>query len=264
MDERHQGHSRLPRVGTVSIIEPSPHDAATAYVVVDNHRMDDLRPYLWKTTDYGQTWKRLGAGLPQDVYLHAVREDPVRRGLLYVGTERGVSYSTDDGVTFTELRLNLPTVAVHDLAVKGDDLVVGTHGRSIWIFGHLPVLRAFGGAIASKDLHLFPPAPATRWRMGERAWGAKGQGENPPRGALVHYFLKRKAEGEVTLEILDAKGTVVRKLTSKPEPRDVAGGRSRQRRGREALCAARRRGRECRGVGLEARGRHAHQEGPPR
>ena len=208
----------FPEWGTVSLIEPSPHDAATAYVVVDNHRMDDLRPYLWKTSDHGQTWKRLGPGLPQDVYLHAVREDPVRRGLIYVGTERGVSYSTDDGATFTELRLNLPTVAVHDLVVKGDDLVVGTHGRSIWIFGHLPVLRAFGAAIAGKDLHLFPPAPATRWRMGERSWGAKGLGENPPRGALVHYFLKKKAEGDVTLEILDAKGTVVRKLTSKPEP----------------------------------------------
>jgi photosystem II stability/assembly factor-like uncharacterized protein len=208
----------FPEWGTVSIIEPSPHDAATAYVVVDNHRMDDLRPYLWKTSDHGQTWKRLGAGLPQDVYLHAVREDPVRRGLLYVGTERGVSYSTDDGATFTELRLNLPTVAVHDLVVKGDDLVVGTHGRSIWIFGHLSVLRAFGASIAGKDLHLFPPAPATRWRMGERSWGAKGLGENPPRGAVVHYFLKKKPEGEVILEILDARGTVVRKLTSKPEP----------------------------------------------
>jgi hypothetical protein len=116
------------------------------------------------------------------------------------------------------LRLNLPTVAVHDLVVKGDDLVVGTHGRSIWIFGHLPVLRAFGPALAGKDLHLFPPAPATRWRMGERSWGERGLGENPPRGALVHYFLKKKAEGEVTLEVLDGKGTVLRKLSSKPEP----------------------------------------------
>lgn len=208
----------FPEWGTVSIIEPSPHDAATAYVVVKNHRMDDMRPYLWKTSDYGKTWKRLGPGLAADVFLHAVREDPVRKGLLYLGTERGLMYSTDDGATFTALKLNLPTVAVHDLVVKGNDLVLATHGRSLWIFGHLAVLRALGPEVAAKEVHLFAPAPATRWRMGERTWGEKGLGENPPRGAVVHYFLKKKAEGEITLEVLDSRGTVVRKLTSKPEP----------------------------------------------
>jgi photosystem II stability/assembly factor-like uncharacterized protein len=208
----------LPEWGTVSLIEPSPHDDAAAYVVVDNHRQDDMRPYLWKTGDYGKTWKRLGAGLAPDVYLHAVREDPARKGLLYLGTERGVLYSADDGATFTALKLNLPTVAVHDLVVKGDDLVVGTHGRSIWIFGHLPVLRAWSPDIPGKDLHLFTPSPATRLVKGERLWGEKGMGENPPRGAVLHYFLKKKPEGAITLEVLDEKGTVLRKLTSKSEP----------------------------------------------
>jgi photosystem II stability/assembly factor-like uncharacterized protein len=208
----------FPEWGTVSIIEPSPHDAATAYVVVKNQRMDDMRPYLWKTSDYGKTWKRLGPGLPQNVFLHSVREDPVRKGLLYLGTELGLMYSTDDGATFTPLKLNLPTVAVHDLVVKGNDLVLATHGRSLWVFGHLPVLRALGPEVVAKDVYLFPPAAATRWRMGERTWGEKGMGENPPRGAVVAYFLKKKVEGEgeITLEVLDSRGNVVKKLTSKP------------------------------------------------
>ena len=107
--------------------------------------------YLYKTTDYGQTWKRLDAKLPQDVYLHAVREDPKKKGQLYLGTERGVMFSTDGGETWRDLRLNLPTVAVHDLIVKGDDLVVATHGRSIWILDNLRPVRDFDAAIASSN-----------------------------------------------------------------------------------------------------------------
>ncbi|HET8623185.1 MAG TPA: glycosyl hydrolase, partial [Gemmatimonadales bacterium] len=141
----------LPEWGTVSMIEASPFDAGTAYLVVDAHRLDDMRPYLWKTTDYGRSWKRLGASLPQDVYLHVIREDPARRGLLYAGTERGVSYSTDDGATWQALRLGLPTVAVHDLRVKNNDLVVGTHGRSIWIFDDLTPIREMSASIRGRD-----------------------------------------------------------------------------------------------------------------
>ena len=120
----------FPEWGTVSIIEPSPFDANTAYVVVDAHRLDNMHPYLYKTTDLGKTWKRLDASLPADVYLHAVREDPKKRGQLYLGTERGVMFSTDDGQTWQPLQLNLPTVAVHDLVVKDDDLV-RRHARPI-------------------------------------------------------------------------------------------------------------------------------------
>jgi photosystem II stability/assembly factor-like uncharacterized protein len=150
----------FPEWGTISLIEPSPFAAATAYVVVDAHRLDDMRPYLYKTDDYGGTWRRLDAKLPQDVYLHAVREDPAKRGQLYLGTERGVMFSSDDGVTWRALRLNLPTVAVHDLVVKGDDLVVGTHGRSIWILDDLQPVREFTDRIAKTPVHLFPsPTP---------------------------------------------------------------------------------------------------------
>ena len=210
----------LPEWGTVAAIEPSPHDAAVAYLVVDAHRMDDARPHLWKTADYGKTWQSLAAGLPEDGYLHAVREDPKKKGLLYVGTEKGVSYSPDDGATWNDLRLNLPTVPVHDLVVKGDDLVVGTHGRSIWILDDLTALREWSKDVGAKAAHLFTARPAVRWRHDAPVSSqAKGPGQNPPVGAVLHYWLKDEPRGDVQLEILDEKGAVVRRRTSrKVEP----------------------------------------------
>jgi photosystem II stability/assembly factor-like uncharacterized protein len=204
----------LPEWGTVSMIEASPFDAQTAYLVVDNHRMDDVRPYLWKTTDLGKTWKSLAGGLSADVYLHAVREDPDKRGMLYVGTERGVSFSRDDGGSWQELRLNLPTVAVHDLRVKDGDLVVGTHGRSIWILDDLTAVREWTGAIGQKAAHLFPVQPATRWRT-DWTRVPKTFGENPARGALFQYHLGKKSDDEVSIEITDASGALVRRLSSR-------------------------------------------------
>jgi photosystem II stability/assembly factor-like uncharacterized protein len=210
----------LPEWGTVAAIEPSPFDPAVAYLAVDAHRMDDVRPHLWKTADYGKSWRSLAAALPQDVYLHAVREDPKRKGLLYVGTEKGVSYSPDDGATWRELRLNLPTVAVHDLVVKDDDLVVGTHGRSIWILDDLTAVREWSRDVGAKGAHLFTARPAVRWRHdGPVSSQVKGPGQNPPVGAFVHYWLKDEPRGDVVLEVLDEKGAVIRKLTSrKAEP----------------------------------------------
>jgi len=210
----------LPRDGTISLIEPSPHDAATAYVVVDAHRLDDMRPYLFKTSDFGQTWQRLDAGLQQDVYLHAVREDPKRRGLLYLGTERGVMVSFDDGRSWRSLRLNLPAaVPVHDLVVKDDNLVVGTHGRSIWVLDDLQPVRELSPAIEAKPAHLFAPAPATMWAYssGNRERPA---GQNPARGAVIHYWVKDEIKTPLTIEIADAAGRVVRTLSSEPEPWD--------------------------------------------
>ena len=207
----------LPEWGTISMIEPSYFDARTAFVVVDAHRLDDMRPHLFKTTDLGRTWTSLTGGLPQDVYLHAVREDPVQRGMLYLGTERGVAYSQDGGASWQALKLNLPTVAVHDLAVKGDDLVVGTHGRSAWIFDDLAVLRQLTPEALAGDLHLFESGAATRWRYAY-APRDKTAGENPPEGAALYYFIKQPPEGELTIEILDAQGALVRKLSSIPEP----------------------------------------------
>jgi photosystem II stability/assembly factor-like uncharacterized protein len=211
----------MPEWGTVSLIEPSTFDVGTAYVVVDAHRLDNMRPYLYKTSDLGRTWTRLDAGLPQDVYLHAVREDPAKQGQLYLGTERGVMFSTDHGATWRDLRLELPIVAVHDLVVKGDNLVVGTHGRSIWILDDLQPVRELSAAVASSDVHLFPVADAIRWRRGEGAYGTRTASfSNPPRGASIYYFLKEKPKGEVRIEILDTQGTTVRTLSSVPREPD--------------------------------------------
>ena len=185
------GMAGAPKFGTVSIIEPSPFDAATAYVVIDNHRLDDNRPYIYKTSDYGTSWKPLHANLPQDVYLHVVREDPARRGQLYLGTERGVMFSTDDGATWRSLRLNMPTVPVHDLAVKNDDLIVGTHGRSIYILDDLLPIRSTTPQLLASDVHLFPAPDAIRWRQGDGHWASEyGSFSNPPMGASIYYFLK--------------------------------------------------------------------------
>ena len=207
-----------PEWGTVAMIEPSPFDANTAYVVFDAHRLDDTQPYLYATTDLGKTWKRIDAGLPRDVYLHSVKEDPKKRGQLYLGTERGVMFSADHWSNWQSLKLNMPTVAVHDLVVKGDNLVVATHGRSLWILDDLEPIRAYTPAIASEPVHLFAPAPAERWHYGGGSYGVRGATfPNPPQGAAIYYSLKDEQKGEITLEILDGKNQVVRRLSSKPE-----------------------------------------------
>jgi photosystem II stability/assembly factor-like uncharacterized protein len=208
----------FPEWGTVSLIEASPHDAATAHVVVDAHRLDDMRPYLYRTTDYGKSWKRLDAGLAPDIYLHAVREDPARKGLLYLGTERGVMVSPDDGATWQSLKLNMPTVAVHDLVVKDNDLVVGTHGRSLWILDDLTPVREWTSALAAKPAHLFSVPAATLWHY-RSAYGREATGPNPADGATVTYWLKAKPADSVTADVLDASGRVIRRLSSVPVPR---------------------------------------------
>ena len=231
----------LPDWGTVRVIVASPHDAQTAYVVVDAHRLDDTRPYLWKTNDGGKTWVSLAAGLAQDVYLHVVREDPKQRGLLFVGTERGVAYSPDDGKTWHSLQLNLPTVAVSDLVVKNDDLVLGTNGRSIWILDNITSLRAWAKQsaepagkrrpaanpgppkLAYKQAHLFEPAPAIRWNLHTNvtAHTERYKADNPPDGAIIDYYLKAKLPDGLTLEILGPDGQRVAKFESgkeAPEP----------------------------------------------
>jgi len=210
------GMTGIPEWGTVSMIEPSPFDANTAYVTVDAHRLDDMHPYLYKTTDLGKSWKRLDAPLKNDVYLHSVKEDPKKRGQLYLATERGVMYSTDDGQSWRPLQLNLPTVAVHDLVVKDDNLVLATHGRSLWILDDLQPIREYDSKIESTPLHVFAPADAIRWRYGSGNYGGRlSNFPNPPAGASIYYSLKDEEKGDMTLEIRDAAGRLVRTLSSK-------------------------------------------------
>lgn len=220
----------LPDWGTVTCIEPGPHSAGTAYLVVDNHRMDDYRPYVWQTTDFGKTWKRITDGLDTSTHVKVVREDPAKKGLLYLGTERGVMFSPDAGKTWESLQLNLPTVPVHDLVVKNNDLVVGTHGRSIWILDDLTPIRDTTSAIKKKAAHLFPVQSATKWHIG---WGGPTRefhpsvsGDNPPVGAIIWYQLGPDFKGEAKIEILDAKENVIAVASGKVNPDHKAGGDS--------------------------------------
>ena len=200
---------------TVATIEPSPFDAHTAYVVVDAHRLDNTHPFLYKTTDLGASWTRLDGALAPDVYLHAVREDPKKHGQLYLGTERGVMFSTDDGRTWRPLQLNLPTVAVHDLIVKDDDLVLATHGRSFWILDDIQPVREYSPSIAAEAVHLFAPADAVRWHYGRGPYGGRlGSFPNPPAGAAIYYSLKDDTKSDVKIDVLDARNQVVKTLSS--------------------------------------------------
>jgi photosystem II stability/assembly factor-like uncharacterized protein len=209
----------MPDWGTVCCIEASPHDAGTAFVVVRNHRMDDYKPHVWKTTNFGTTWTAITDGLDSGTHCHAIREDGKKKGLLYLGTEDGVMYSPDAGKTWKSLQLNLPTVPVHDLVVKGDDLVVGTHGRSIWILDDLTPVRETTDAIRNKSAHLFPVQPATRWRV---SWAGPtadflehASGQNPANGAVIWFQLGKEFKGEVKLDVLDAKGNTVAQASGK-------------------------------------------------
>src|SRR5215469_15366068 len=156
----------MPEWGTVSMIEASPYDAGTAYAAVQRHKMDDFKPYIFKTTDFGKTWKTLSQGIPADTYVHAVREDRKRKGLLYAGTEKGVYFSFDDGANWQTLQNNLPVSPVYDVYVHDDDLIAATHGRSFWILDDLSPLRNYKPGDANEDVHLYAPSTANHTTFG--------------------------------------------------------------------------------------------------
>ncbi len=207
----------MPTWSLVSIIEASPHDTGTAYVAVDRHRHDDFAPYLYKTNDYGTTWTKIVAGIPEDEFARAIREDPNRRGLLYAGTEAGVYVSFDDGAHWQSLRLNLPVVPVHDLVVKDGDLVAATHGRAFWIMDDLTPLYTLAPDVLAADAHLFAPRPAIRYRTLRGFEGAAGPGKTyQPVGTTTYTFrhttqrapapasTPARPNGEKSQKILDA------------------------------------------------------------
>jgi photosystem II stability/assembly factor-like uncharacterized protein len=208
----------LPEWSRISQIEASPHDAGTAYVAADRHQSDDLKPYIYKTSDYGQSWTKLTGGIPDGSFVRAVREDPKKRGLLYAATENGVYVSFNDGADWRSLKLNLPTTPVHDLVVKDNDLVVATHGRAFWILDDLSPLRQFTDDVAKKNVYVYAPGTTYRIQAGDSGehHPSKRTGQNPPPGAVIYYYLKDapKAGTETKLEILDASGKVVRKYSS--------------------------------------------------
>ncbi len=228
----------LPPRGTVSNVEPSRHRPGVAYLTVDRHQLNDPATYVYKTTDYGRTWRSLRADLPQDVfaYAHCVREDPARPGLLYLGTENALYVSFDDGRRWHPLRSGLPPAPVHWLVVEPrfHDLVVATYGRGFWILDDLTPLRQLDAGTLEREATLFAPRPAWRFRRREPAMSHPDDpaaGENPAYGAAIHFYRKPSPEtggaggtdgGEpeeeaVGLTIRDGAGTVVRTLDEVPQ-----------------------------------------------
>jgi photosystem II stability/assembly factor-like uncharacterized protein len=206
---------KMPEWSTVDLIEPSPFDANTAYAAVDRHKLDDNKPYIFKTTDLGKTWTSITTGIPDGACVHAVREDPKRKGLLFAGTEQGVFVSYDGGGHWQPLKLNLPPSPVHDLVIKDDDLVAATHGRSFWVLDNITPLRQVSAQSTTADAFLYQPQVALRLHYAEEFDRRQPVGENPPAGAMIDYYLKTAPKDEVTLDILDSQGKVVRHLSSK-------------------------------------------------
>ena len=211
---------QIPEWSTVSIIDASPHDGNTAYVAVDRHRLDDFKPYIYKTSDLGKAWSLIVNGIPEGAYVRAVREDTKRKGLLYAGTEIGVFVSFDDGAHWQPLQLNLPVSPIHDLLVKDDDLVVGTHGRSFWVLDDITPLRQVTGHSPQDDMILYQPQSALRLHYPTEFDKRQPVGDNPPPGAIIDYYFKTAPKDEVTLDILDSQGKRVRHISSK-EKKDL-------------------------------------------
>ena len=205
----------------VSLMDASHFDNETAYAAVNTLRLDDLRPHIYRTHDGGKTWQHITNGIPDGGVVNAVREDPIRKGLLYAGTEQAVYFSIDDGEHWQSLRLNMPATSIRDLVVKNDDIVVGTHGRSFWILDDITPLRQITNEIAAADAHLFAPQMAYRVRRSLNTDTPippeEPMGQNPPDGAIINYFLKSDAS-EVTLEIFDQSNKVIRRYSSNDKP----------------------------------------------
>ncbi len=222
----------------VSLIEPSRFSAGTAYIAANRFQLSDNKPYLWKTTNYGQSWTRIDAGIDQTEFTRAIREDDEMPGMLFAGTERGVWFSRDDGSTWQKLNLNLPPVPVHDLAIRDGDLIAATHGRSFWVIDDISPLRQMTPTLTQEDAHLFKPRDAYRVSFaGGRGGGGGGApaagrgGDAPPAvhpiasspsgGPVVQYWLKRPGR-EVVLEFMDANSKVIRTFTSKQDSATAA------------------------------------------
>jgi len=197
----------------ITTIEASHFDFNTAYASVDRHQLEDFAPYIYRTRDMGRTWEKITTGLPGEGYVHVIREDPKRQGLLFAGTERGVFVSFDDGDHWQSLQLNLPVTSMRDFQVYAGDLILATHGRGIWVLDDISPLRQADPAVMQRGAHLYQPADAILVDQG----GDNGtpyqkdepQAPNPPSGAYLDYWLAADATGPVTLEILDDNGTVL-------------------------------------------------------
>jgi photosystem II stability/assembly factor-like uncharacterized protein len=212
----------LPEWSQINSLEAHPTEKGGLYLAATRYKLDDFKPYLYKTTDYGKTWTKIVAGIKEDHFTRVLRADPKRPGLLYAGTESGMYLSFDDGNHWQPFQLNLPIVPITDLTIKNDDLVVATQGRSFWILDDLTPLHQWQKELADKPLHLYRPRVTLRLPggggFGEDA-PSRTQGANPPSGAVLYYHLKQAPDPKepLSLEILDNKGTLIRKFLSTAE-----------------------------------------------
>lgn len=201
----------------ISIIDAGHFDNATAYTAVNRIRCDDMKPHIYKTHDNGKTWTEIVNGLPDDP-VNVVREDPYRKGLLYAGSERAVYISFDDGEHWQSLRLNMPATSIRDLVIKDDDIVVGTHGRSFWILDNISPVRQLDESMVKNETILYKPQKAYRLRFNLNTDTPLPQeepaGQNPPDGAMIDYFLASDISNEITLDIKDSTGKLVRHYSS--------------------------------------------------
>ena len=205
----------------IAQLDASHFDPDGVYAAVNRFRLDDLHPYIYRTHDGGQTWEKITTGLPDDAPVNVVREDPVRQGLLFAGTERAIYVSFNDGDSWQSLQLNLPATSMRDLVIHNDDIVVGTHGRSFWILDDVTPLRQLNEQIAAAPAYLFKPGIAYRVRRNVNTDTPlppeEPAGKNPPHGAIIDYTLQ-SAAGPVKLQILDASGKIVRAFSSTDKP----------------------------------------------
>ncbi|MFC2187957.1 glycosyl hydrolase [Fulvivirgaceae bacterium LMO-SS25] len=212
-----------PEYGTISSIEPSRHQAGTAYVTVDAHQLGDFDPYIYKTTDYGQSWVRLDAGIErsESSFIHVTREDPKVAGLLYAGTDKGLYISKDDGKSWFRLRNNLPPAPIYWLTIQEEfnDLVIGTYGRGFYILDDITPIRELSAEVMASDVHLFSQRPAYRFHelQGIKTEGRSlTTGSNPSYGMDINYFLKSTAN-DVKIEVLTKNGELVRTIAGKKD-----------------------------------------------
>jgi hypothetical protein len=213
-----------PTRADISTIDASHHDAAEAYVAIDYHTVGDYAPYFYRTKDYGKTWTKIVNGFatdqPSGSFARVIRADTKKAGLLFAGTESSMYVSFNDGDDWQSLMLNLPNTSYRDIQIKNNDLVVGTYGRSFWILDDISPLRQMTPEIASEKVHFFKPGDAWRVRRdvnGDTPFPPEvPHGENPPPGALLYYWLGSKPSGDITLEVLDAAGHVIRHMSSAP------------------------------------------------
>ncbi len=219
----------LPAWSQINSIEAHPTEKGGLYVAATRYKLDDFKPYLYRTTDYGKTWTKITSGIKEDHFTRVIRADPVREGLLYAGTERGMMVSFNDGASWQSLQLNLPIVPITDLTIKDNDLVVATQGRSFWVLDDLTPLHQVRPELAKKPLHLFAPRSAYRLPGFGRAVESRTEGQNPPAGIVLHYYLGDAPPNgtRLQLEVLEAGGKLIRRFGTQAKEEPAAATRRR-------------------------------------